>query len=302
MGRKSYDGFTMVELSISVVFVGILSISLAMVISSMVTSYRKGNTMAQVNTAGIDLVDDFSAAAQRTSVRSLALICNTVYGDNEDEKNKCLEDNAYNYMYLVHFDEVSINGNREFTAPIYGVYCTGSYSYIWNSGYYELANANFDAKQRREWARLKISDNNEIKFKKKSDEFPFRLLKVQDSGRNVCKAAYSDSNEGYVSNREAKMNYEIDISNLGLEEEPEQMIASRGASDLALYDLTITRPAMGAGNNSMFYQGSFILGTVDNGVNILSRNNACVTPGDYEFAYSYCAINKFSFAVKASGE
>ena len=302
MGRKSYDGFTMVELSISVVFVGILSISLAMVISSMVTSYRKGNTMAQVNTAGIDLVDDFSAAAQRTSVRSLVLICNNVYGDNEEEKNKCLEDNAYNYMYLVHLSAVSINKNRAFMAPIYGVYCTGSYSYIWNSGYYELESAEFKEKH-SEWATLKIADDKEIKFKSKGKkEAPFRLLKVQDSGRNVCKAAYSESNEGYVPNGEAKMNHVIDVSDLGLEEEPEQMLALHGTSDLALYDLTIKRPAMGAGNNSMFYQGSFILGTVDNGVNILSRNNACVTPGDYEFAYSYCAINKFSFAVKASGE
>ncbi len=297
MKLSSRHGFTMVELSISIVFVGILSISLAVVINSMVVAYRKGNMMAHVNTTGINLVDDFRAATQRSSASSLMVVCSNLYTGDTVERDKCLNDSAYNYVSLTHFSKVSMDGGREFEAPIYGVYCTGTYSYIWNSGYYELSGAKFAEKTASKWATLVTSDG-EIRYREGSSNAPFRMLRVQDPNRSVCTAAYN--NDGEYSSA-AEMNNVINISSQTLDERPEQLLTTRGAGDLAIYDLTIAKPAVNYDNNSVFYQGTFILGTVDGGVNILSRNNACATPSGYDFAYNYCAINKFSFAVRASG-
>lgn len=300
MKLVSNKGFTMVELSIALVFVGILSVSLAVVINSMMLSYRKSNTMAQVNTTGTDLVDDFRAAAQRSSAQSLTMICDYVYVENTAERNECVEDNAYNFVSLTHFSTVTMDG-REFVAPIYGVYCTGSYSYIWNSGYYELGDARFDEKRVNKWVTLMTGDG-EIKYREGTNDLPFKLLKVQDPNRGICVAAYDEEGYEVADGVAVGMKDTIDISNRAMDEEPEQLLVARGAGDLAIYDLTIAKPAVNYDNNSVFYQGSFILGTVNGGVNILSRNNACATPSGYDYAYNYCAINKFSFAVRASGE
>ena len=288
-------GFTMVELSIALVFVGILSVSLAVVMNSMLVSYRKGNTMAQVNTTGTDLVDDFRAATQRSSAQSLITVCNVLYADDALGRDKCLSDDAYDFISSTHFSKVKMGG-REFDAPIYGAYCAGSYSYIWNSGYYFSNEAHFKEKDEGTWATLKI-ENGEIKYLDGTDDHPFKLLKVRDQNRSVCAAIYNSSVMGNEN-----VNSEIDISNREMDEEPEQLLISRGANDLAIYDLTISRPVVNYDNNSVFYYGSFILGTADGGVDILSRNNACATPSGYDYVYNYCAINKFSFAVRASGE
>ncbi len=317
MRKVSRSGFTLVELSIAIVFVGLLSVSLAGVISSMMASYRRGNILSQVNTAGTSLIDDFTAATRQSSARSLTRICNSVYADNEAEKEECLVDDAYNFVSLTHFSEVT-SGGKIFKAPVYGVYCTGSYSYIWNSGYYELENATFEEKSLNRWAVLISNDYPEgIRYQEGEEvangnhNVPFKLLKVLDKNRSICVAAFGEKENGYEAiNDEATATaaFEgniIDVREIGngmLEGEPEYLISSHGATDLAIYDLTVSRPAVNYENNSVFYQAAFILGTLDGGVNILSHNSACEVPSGYDFAYNYCAINKFSFAVRALGE
>ena len=44
-----------------------------------------------------------------------------------------------------------------------------------------------------------------------------------------------------------------------------------------------------------------MIGTIDNGINILSSGKSCAAPNDYEGNLDYCAINKFSFAARAMG-
>ena len=51
-------GFTLVELSLSIAFIAILSITVALIINDAISTYRRGLTLNQINTVGMDLVDD----------------------------------------------------------------------------------------------------------------------------------------------------------------------------------------------------------------------------------------------------
>ena len=71
MNKTVKTGFTMIELSLSLVFVGILSIMMVLIISDTVASYRRGVTLNRINTVGMDLVDDMRSAVQNSSAGSL---------------------------------------------------------------------------------------------------------------------------------------------------------------------------------------------------------------------------------------
>lgn len=307
MRKSCRTGFTLVEMSISIVFVGILSVAMALIISNSVASYRRGNTLGQVNSIGMDLVDDMRAAVQVSSAKTLSSTCAIVYA-SEGEREKCNDDSAYNFVSVLKKTDVTLfkdtdNEEKIDGVPIYGVFCTGTYSYIWNSGYFWSSDASFNEKS---------SGGAKINQKSGAAISDFRFLKVKDESREICIAAVYDkyntsaenSNKKYNKNAQFASNV-IDISNINdgnLSEAPIYLIDSEGASNLALYDLTVARPAVSTENNSVFYSVSFILGTIDGGINIKSANSACATPNEYESLFDYCAINKFSFAARATGE
>ena len=71
---------------------------------------------------------------------------------------------------------------------------------------------------------------------------------------------------------------------------------------LAIYDLYVSTPAESVAKNNLFYSVSFILGTIQGGINITKSGNFCATPDDYGIEnFDYCAINKFNFAAQAVG-
>ena len=63
----SRRGFTLVELSLSLVFISILSLTIVLMINNAVESYQRGVTLNQINTVGMDLVDDIRTAVQNSS-------------------------------------------------------------------------------------------------------------------------------------------------------------------------------------------------------------------------------------------
>ena len=68
------EGFTLIELSLSMLFIGILSVSIVLIISNTVSSYRRGMTLTQINTMGVTLADDMRSSVQNASSRSLSSI------------------------------------------------------------------------------------------------------------------------------------------------------------------------------------------------------------------------------------
>ena len=328
MRNKYRNGFTLIELALSMVFVGILSLAIALVITDTVASYRRGLTLNQVNTTGMDIVDDMRTAVQNSSSKTASSLCARYYSglSNEAVKNKCEKADAYSYIYYVKKTTMWINDKREENVPIYGAFCTGTYSYLWNSGYYESDDAVFAEKNSREWATLTYNLDGVVspvtiygtaregKQNDINNDKPFRLLKVRDTYRGVCASlsrpytgtAYRDN---YLTNNEiVASGFSGDFTMVGYgtvsaDEPPVDIIMTDKTYDLALYDLYVAPVAESTTQKNAFYSASFILGTIGGGINILANGKSCATPSDYAAEnFDYCAINKFNFAVQIGGQ
>lgn len=88
-------------------------------------------------------------------------------------------------------------------------------------------------------------------------------------------------------------------------------------SDLAMYNFTIFPATQHATTKQIFYSGMFILATYRGGVNIKSNGDFCEgsdnedgsrdldSNGNSEMTmndFDYCAVNKFNFSARATGE
>lgn len=324
--RVFRQGFTITELSLSIAFIAILSIAVVLIITNTISSYHRGLTLNKINTAGMDIVDDMRAAIQNSPGRSVEKQCVLIYGDADIQK-QCEDDHAHNFISVVHNDEVEVGGNRIGNVPVYGAFCTGAYSFIWNSGYYFSPDAKI---RNGESASLKYkiagAADGSAEIKTVSN---FKLLKIQDADRTVCISsiygANIDSNRGkyvYDLSGEGSINQNsprFDISSYNaIDEEPLDILdsnvyingaqvnasSSNTRNNLAIYNLTSASPSESSSHNSLFYSVSFILGTIQGGINIKATGNFCSTPEGYNSAienFDYCAINKFNFAAQAMG-
>ena len=291
-------GFTLVELSLSLVFIAVLSLTIALVINNTVLTYRRGLTLNQINTTGMDIVDDMRAAIQNSSTKPVTSECLTYLENSADQQN-CEKDGAVGFVSVNRKANVYIiDGTSQKDVgkvPVFGVFCTGTYSYIWNSGYF-FDNSKYSVNVGM--ASLKYGNNNTLISN-------FRLLKFRDDSRAVCAKAVGGGYDmkGDILNGATVFDMGDDFV---LDEEPIDLLATatqESAGGLAIYDLVAAPPAEGGAMSSLFYAVSFILGTVQGGVNVNTTGNFCATPNDYGIEnFDYCAINKFNFAVQATGE
>ena len=114
-----------------------------------------------------------------------------------------------------------------------------------------------------------------------------------DRQRDVCKSVLPEKYDGEVIVSEFK----------GKDKNPVVLLANDGSNPLALYSFTSALPAVNGLENAAFYSMSFILGTVQGGINVMSMGNFCEAPESSSSAenFDYCAINKFNFAAQANG-
>ena len=286
---ESRKGFTLVELSLSIAFISILSITVALITNDAISTYRRGLTLNQVNTVGMDLVDDIRVVVQSSPSKAVVGECLNNYSGsgNVSAKSACEGDVAQRFVV---FNRKAADIGEMRNVPVYGAFCTGAYSYIWNSGYFDSGEYNMDGISR---ATLKYKNKNGAIVSVDN----FRLLKVKDQQRAVCKVAIGANYEQVDINGGV-----IDISSYGnVGEDPEVVLANDPANSLALYDLEVAPPAANSLGNSLFYSISFILGTVQGGINVISSGNFCKAPTEYNSNFDYCAINKFNFAAQATG-
>lgn len=293
LGKKK--GFTLVELSLSIAFIAILSITIALIINDAISTYRRGLTLNQINTVGMDLVDDMRAAVQNSPATAVTDRCSEIY-NNSFEAEKCLKDGARKFVVVERLASVKDVEDVEDKVPVFGAFCTGAYSYIWNSGYFDMGKVDEDGLNE---ATVTYTDKND----KTVPVGDFRLLKIKDKKRSVCISAVTEPNgqprEYPESNIDIESNFNISAYGR-VTEEPELLLAAGDTNPLALYDLTAMTPVSN-GVNASFYTVSFILGTVQGGINVMSNGNFCEEPNGYNSNFDYCAINKFNFAAQANG-
>lgn len=297
-------GFTLVELSLSIVFIAVLSLVIILVITDTISSYRRGLTLNQVNTMGTDIVDDIMASVQSAPAQSLKDECGNFYAAYSGAKSSCENDYGLNFIRVVKKGSVSINGTTISNVPLFGAFCTGNYSYIWNSGYFFSARENENIKigGSTTLAGLYFLDNEQY-------DGDIKLVKIKDEGRSICRSVLKETQYYTVSDNTSPSsakngNFKINIAkDSNVELLPEELIAEE--SNLALYDLNVGSPAIGANSRSMLYSVSFILGTIQGGINIKLSGDSCAAPTETTKAeienFDYCSINKFNFAAQAIG-
>lgn len=339
LGGDRKKGFTLIEISLSVAFIGILSIIIVLLINNSIATYRRGATLNRLNSVGMDVVDDLRHAVQSSPGYSISRLCPVYYSGRP--LDDCTKDNGRNFMFVTKYAEVRYRHDSSSIGrniPVYGAFCTGTYSYIWNSGYffsddYTIAN-NVEPAQL--WYK-KMEESNTLKMDQINGR-PFRLLKVSDENRAVCISSFYGRNpngENDQSIGQSSRTYSIkrsdnnlsntintsgdifDITSYGsIEEDPQDIIANDSSNDLAFYDLWVSPTASGRANYGTFYSISFVLGSTRGGINIMNSGNYCVPPEDFNDTtknkaerersgsledFDYCAINKFKFAVQANG-
>ena len=356
--RAPREGFTLVELSLSMAFIGVLSVAIVLIIADTLSSYRRGMTLNQINTTGMDLVDDMRAALQNSSNRSVLNDCYRYYHNSKsgtdgktDAERKCEENGAYKLVSLtkklneMYIYKDTAGEEKLENVPLYGAFCTGAYSYIWNTGYYSTEYSTLFEEKKREWAtftfkygdkKVKIVGSLENYYDRDGNldmgkcqyngsvceignsEKPFRLLKIRDTRRAVCVSSmYDSTSKRYIYEKNIDQNldrnFDItkEINNTGtaigrfgsMSESPIDLILEDKDNDLALYSFDVAEPAESSTQKNTFYSMSFILGTMQGGVNIMANGKSCKVPTDYAVEnFDYCAINKFNFAVQTGGE
>lgn len=311
-------GFTLVELSLAIAFIAVLSIIMTLIITNSISAYHRGITLNTVNTVGMDLVDNMREAVQNSAGDAVVGECNIMYPDGTLEWSNCVDTKGKSFVSVERYANIGGLGN----VPMYGAFCAGNYSYIWNSGYFmsgEYDGAIMD--QSLSQATLKyINANGDEDIKS-----GFKLLRVEDTHRAVCKVAAGVVNGEYLKDNLKlgsndvngnSFSGEFNLANCrmgdgstltevcdAISSEPVELIGE-GENGLALYDLAVATAADNGDTDIMFYAVSFILGTIQGGINIMSDNNYCATPeGDNQAVenFDYCAINKFNFAAQATG-
>ncbi len=301
--RKVRSGFTLIELSLSIVFIAVLSIAVTVIVMNSISSYHRGIILNQINTTGMEIVDDMRAAIQNSTARSVKNECANIYTDGigaSTMQKNCENDAGHNFISVTKKASVTLGNKNLSDVPVYGAFCTGAYSYIWNSGYF-FAGSGVSVQDGVSKASIKYKEATGSGSSTVKTVSVNKLLKIRDESRAVCISAASADYSAATTGAKS----EFDISGEAydvVEETPFDLL--EGSNALAIYELGAAVPAESTSVNNTFYTVSFILGTVQGGVNVMSTGDFCTTPGDMNNsveAIDYCAINKFNFAAEANG-
>ena len=304
---KRKSGFTLVELSLSITFISVLSIIVVVLMSGTISSYRRGLTLNAINTGGMDLVDELRTTMQNSKGGSTLEECK-IYKDGESDPSGCIEDGGKNFASIVRYADIGREGSDPMSkVPAYGALCTGRYSYVWNSGYFSDENgyAIKDGGSTLEPASIKYKMGDSVKtYPDVGDDGsneagrPLRLVKVEDRGREVCLSQMKKKEYGI----EWKDGGVFDISDgAELKKDPEEILPSDGSNDLAVYFLDTAIPAESKSSEDVFYSVSLILGTINGGIDLSQSGDFCATPDQALENMDFCAVNKFNFAIKVNG-
>lgn len=204
---------------------------------------------------------------------------------------KCLSDNARMYVYQQNYGTVRLrsNGSLLQNVPTNGVFCTGRHSYLWNTGYvlnsedYELVSG----------AAATFNDGQSAEKK------DFKLLKIEDSNRDLC---YQHTLMHTTST--AQYDFDHTRNDFHLKGSISTELLEQSDDRLVLYDFVIFPVTQHSVTLHSFYSGTFILATERGSIDITGVGEFCKTPPTDGFStdFTYCAINKFNFAARSTGQ
>jgi len=300
------NGFTLIELTLAIAFVSILLVTVSLITQEIVKLYRKGYTIKTVNQVGRDIIDDLTSSVTSSTAKTGALC--SFFSSNATAQADCHNNDAQKFIYYEVRSKqdiyISAPGavNQNAKVPLYGVFCSGKHSYIWNTGYLYGDSYFVDNLHHSTLNNYSGSPNPYKKRTVNGQEY--KLAKVEDPQNLICQYVFQASGttdyQDTDNNLSDKFPVNFDLTDLGLNTDVTELISESDAA-LAIYDLTVF-PLAKASTGRLFLSGSFILGTVEGGVNVMGNKDFCQVPSGYMSTdFSYCAINKFNFSVSATG-
>ena len=241
---KLKKGFTIVETTLSMVFISLLLIAIILVTNNIIQTYHRGLTIKSVNEVAYSLGEEF-----RHSIR---------FGAIEEASD------------LKNIDSR------------YGVFCSGTYSYIWNYG---------AAIKRKQAGDLAL---DLVEFAKNGNKQPIRLVKVNDPSRHYCSQGVYDSttviNDGLA-------NSEACADNAGCAGSGNARIVeliNPSDTNLVVHDFLVRPGVLIPTLNQRVYQISFVLGTNSGSELVYDNTYRCNTS---LYDVTYCALNRFDVSV-----
>lgn len=289
-------GFTLIELTLAVAFISVLLITISLVTSEIINIYRKGYAMKSINQVGRDLVEELTTAVTESPSADFAADCESFSaGANDCSTDKGFK-TAYHQFYVSRSGDFDIPSNIDDDSstsealPVGGVFCTGKYSYVWNTGYMLGTIYN------RNTSLLKPIT---VKFKD-GTWTGFRLLRFEDIGRAACRHNDNYNNLSNYNSLTSGMPFVIDVDGANILKADATELISEMDSSVVLYDLVIFPPAKTTSGN-LLYSGAFVLGTMNSSVDIMSSSSYCRDSEALDADSSYCAVNRFEFTTQATG-
>lgn len=303
------SGFTMIEFSIATAFIAVLLISIAIVTSNIITIYQKGLTLKAVNSVGRGLIDEFNSTINAAPAVDVDSLCDSHLKNDNAARSICRADHADKFIFQHRFGNRQAPSNESNgEVQMNGIFCTGKYSYIWNTYYADEA-------------KEKGHSNSVVKIKYRDlggqpqTLEDFRMARIEDPTYRVCSAVTTDEYQTPWSSGTA--DNEIDITKLANGtsnniKTPEQGFLNSFDLDLWLYELTMFPISQDDFTYRTFMSGTFILATERGNINLARSTEYCDVNhlADDETAtdllnigseFNYCAINKFNFAARTAG-
>ena len=260
-------GFTIIELVLAMGFLTTILVTIAILLIQIMSIYQKGLSLRAVNTMGQQLIDELSRTVGGSPI---VPNINPVPNDSGIVNEQSLATALRRY----YVSNTIVEDGRQ--KQINGVFCTGSYSYIWNTPESDPTNSASP-----NVLTLQYGETGERKI--------YKMARVVDNTRRICQEAQGDS---------PASNFIISAT----DPEPIELINTDEA-DLYLYDFTVFPATQNTITGQTFYSANFILGTMRGGINIMSNGDYCEDLASQEMVsdFSYCAVNKFNFAMRATG-
>lgn len=281
---ETKKAFTIVELTIALAFISVLLVAVASVVIQVTGIYQKGLSIRAVNTTGREIISDLKRVVGGSPIVEQI---NPVASNSRDITNDDILKARSAYF---NSTEMSVGtGTSKIQAG--GVFCTGSYTYVWNT-----------AETLKNYRNTNKTDNAYT-----INGAVYKFARVSDFDRKGCE---HNSDQPY-SLKTTHLTY------TGVSSDSIVELINNDESDLAVYDFSVMPAVQNTITGQVFYSGSFVLATIRGGINILSNGDYCTSKtdgtvydtdgndGQSEFKkddLNYCAINKFNFAMRATGE
>ena len=270
MKTTNKKGFTLIELTIGIAFIGVLLIGIASIIMHMSSIYQKGLSLRAVNASGQQIIEDIEKALTSSSyVADISRMDTDDDGYLDDAESKAALDQYF-------FQALGEDGLQK-----YGAFCLANYTYVWNTAHTIEAGGGVTI--------------NGIRY---------RLARFPDPTHLQCDKEPGVDGEGHQIVTIASGNGADSINIVPKTTTAPVELIQKDEVDLALYDFNVIPATQSVTTKQAFVSISFILATLKGGVNIKANGDFCQGSdvseyNDYDF--DYCAVNKFNFSVRTGG-